>query len=160
METAIQGSALEKKGWRWRGQQQDPTCPEVAPPEAWVAIPHVPGASPTPGQETPSQCLAPLGLVSSPPGCHQLHPCSSHVQKCGPSLLSTSCTPAVILGDVKVHVDGKISLQALETSHPPRPLVPPSHPHSRDLQERLWFRTCELLIMTAVSMVNVFFNLI
>lgn len=83
------GSALEKHGWRWKGQPARPYT-------LWEALTLVP----CPGQGQHSR-------VPRAGSCHP-HPSSSHCQDFGSSLLPDCSTPAIKLGDIQVRTDGRL----------------------------------------------------
>lgn len=156
---AVLGCPLRKRDGGGKASQQDPTLSRKQHP-LQLALPQWSGWGqnspecpvPLPGQESSThfKCLAHLGH-KSPTSLLLL--CS----RVGPSPLPVCSTPAVIPGDVKVHVDGPLLpwYQLLIFPAALRPLLhagllaPWSHPHSQDLQEFFHLWECELLIMTA-----------
>ena len=113
VEAAALGSALEKKGWRWKGQPArchslleatSPAACSSALVRGTAAFPSAPCYSQdrSPGSSGPR--------VTSRPGsgCSHTDASSSHVREFGPALLPVCSTPAIILGDAEVPVVGPL----------------------------------------------------
>lgn len=111
VEAAAVGSALEKKGWRWKGQPaRSHSVLEAASPAARSSA-LVRGAAAFLSAQCYSRDRSPGSSgtrVTSRPssGCSHTDLSSSHVREFGPALLPVYSTPAITLGEAEVPVDG------------------------------------------------------